>query len=129
MNRKETAANALTHKLANAAARAGPLMEALAKVAGDTPISKLDIPHLIATLNDAGHLAPRGGPVTHNTVMRALERLRTGVIPKRWNIEGVSAEDIEIMRRERCMPPPPGRSFDEQRALEAELVLELAKFG
>ena len=66
---------ALLKKLTNAEARAAPLMEYLAEYAGK-PFTQIDIYWLAQLMTKQGFTAPRGGPVTYNTVMRALERLK-----------------------------------------------------
>ena len=58
---------------ADAHARSRPLLDMIAEMRGAT------IPEMIAALNAAGHRAPRGGPITHNTVTRALSRI--GQVP------------------------------------------------
>lgn len=61
------------HRSAIAHARSSPLLEAI-KTMGDA-----SVPEMVRALNAAGHRASRGGPVTHNTVTRALAR--TGSLP------------------------------------------------
>lgn len=53
-------------RIANAHTRATPLLEVIVSMTGAT------IPEMMFALNQAGHRASRGGPVTHNTVTRAL---------------------------------------------------------
>lgn len=65
-------APALNQKLANADAKARPIMDKLAEWGA----SDEDVLHWVALLNRHGFTAPRGGPVTYNVVIRALERLR-----------------------------------------------------
>ena len=72
MNRNPSAA--LAKKLANAKARAEPLAAALDDLVSEVPPLQWDIPHYVRLLNARGFTAPRGGPVTYNTVIRILEK-------------------------------------------------------
>ncbi len=60
-------------RIANAHDRSRPLLEVIQSMSGAT------VPEMVAALNRAGHRASRGGPVTHNTVTRALARI--GQVP------------------------------------------------
>lgn len=56
-------------RIANAHDRSRPLLEVIPSMSGAT------VPEMVRALNEAGYRAPRGGPVTHNTVTRALSRI------------------------------------------------------
>ena len=56
-------------RIANAHDRSLPLLEVIKAMSGAT------VPEMVRALNQAGHHAPRGGPVTHNTVTRAMARI------------------------------------------------------
>ena len=56
-------------RIADAHERSRPLLEVIQTMSGAT------VPEMVVALNQAGHRAPRGGPVTHNTVTRALSRI------------------------------------------------------
>jgi len=60
-------------RISNAHDRSRPLLEVIQTMSGAT------VPEMVRALNRAGHHAPRGGPVTHNTVTRALSRI--GQVP------------------------------------------------
>ena len=73
VNRNPSAA--LAKKLANAKARAAPLEAALNElVPADEGSRSWDINYYARVLNARGFTAPRGGPVTYNTVLRILEK-------------------------------------------------------
>lgn len=56
-------------RIANAHVRSQPLLDVIKTMSGAT------VPEMVRALNQAGHHAPRGGRVTHNTVTRALARI------------------------------------------------------
>lgn len=56
-------------RIANAHARAAPLLKMIKDMSGAT------VPDIIRALSAAGHRAARGGPVSHNTVTRAMARI------------------------------------------------------
>jgi len=60
-------------RIANAHDRSLPLVEVIKAMSGAT------VAEMVAALNHAGHRAARGGPITHNTVTRALSRI--GQVP------------------------------------------------
>ncbi|PBN41459.1 hypothetical protein [Sphingobium sp. D43FB] len=60
-------------RIANAHDRSRPLLEVIQTMPGAT------VPEMVRALNVAGHRAARGGPITHNTVTRALGRI--GQVP------------------------------------------------